>query len=218
MNQFTRSFFERGLAVLLASLMLYTGSAVPVTAQPLATTQPANYDGETVFRGVLLDDGPVAKLFPEIWENPTVVGYRDQAMQAGSEEQAAAGRQEVIAALRAQDPSFFDRFGKEMQSGDHIRIQQAMNEAGDRLMKVAAEEAGRSPSLDRRVYAWIAVAVAAAVVVAVVVAVFAAAVIFLPATPDCDPNKGCANSNTLQRDLMIDLVAKRLGPKAATAQ
>ena len=86
MNQFTRSFFDRGLAVLLASLMLYAGSAIPVTAQSSATTQLAKlrFDGETTLRGVLPDEGLVAKLLPGILENPTVAGDRPKAPQGGS--------------------------------------------------------------------------------------------------------------------------------------
>jgi SdpC family antimicrobial peptide len=216
MNQFTRSFFDRGLAVLLASLMLYTGLAVPATAQSPTTTQPARYDGETVFQGVFLDDGPVAKLFPEIWENPTVVGYRDQVMQANTVEQVAAGQQALITDLRTQDPTFFDRFGKEMQSGDRIRIQRAMSEANQRLTKLFAEAAERSPNPSKRL--WVDTAVAIDYVVAVWAAILAVIVVggFLP--HPCDPSTGCTNSSTLQQDVLVDLVAKRLGPNAATVQ
>jgi SdpC family antimicrobial peptide len=201
MNKSRQCFFDRGLAALLASLMLYMGCAVPATAQ-----QPnLRYDGETIFRGVFLDDGPVTKLFPEIWENPTVVGYRDQAVQAGSEEQAAAGQQALIAALRAQDPTFFDRFGKEMQSGDRIRIKAAMTEARNRLIKEAGNSASPSHSLQSAYYykwvaVWLAVAVAVAVALVLVI-----------------EDQGQSMSG-LQRDVMVDLVAKRLGPQAATAQ
>jgi SdpC family antimicrobial peptide len=93
-------------------------------------------DGETVFRGGLLDDGPVARLLPEIWENPVIMGYRDHADLTGQTTEAV---QLLIAALRAQAPTFFDRFGTEMQSGDHIRILRAIDEGGDRLKKVAGD-------------------------------------------------------------------------------
>jgi SdpC family antimicrobial peptide len=204
MNQFTRSFFDRGLAVLLASLILYLGCAVPATAKsPTIEPQPSlQYDGKTIFLGVFLDDGPVAKLFPEIWENPTVVGYRDEALKAGSEEQATAARQALIAALQAQDPTFFDRFGKEMQSGDRIRVKAAMTEAGNRLMKEAEKSINPNPESK---YLWVFVAVAVAVVAVVVLALL------------LSPENGQPTSG-LQRDVMVDLVAKRLGPQAVTAQ
>jgi SdpC family antimicrobial peptide len=216
MNKVKRSLFERGLAALLASVMFYVGSAVPVTAQSSTTTpqtQPL-YDGETIFRGVLLDDGPIAKLFPEIWENPVVVGYRDKAMQSGSEEQATAARRALISALRAQDPTFLDRFGKEMQSGDHIRIQQALNEAGERMTKSIRVVAPDLPPYTdvyqqaaAALYLWVWAVVAAIAAIGVIV--------FVP--PSCDPGASCNNSKGLQRDVMVDLVANRLGPAASTA-
>jgi SdpC family antimicrobial peptide len=205
MNQCARSFFDRGLAVLLASLILYLGCAVPATAKPQTTEPQPNlqYDGETIFRGVFLDDGPVAKLFPEIWENPTIVGYRDQALKAGSEDQAAATRQALIAALQAEDPTFFDRFGKEMQSGDRIRIKAAMTEAGSRLTKQADILVKRNSVVGLYLYVFVAVAVAVAAIVVLALVL--------------SPQNGQPTSG-LQQDVMVDLVAKRLGSQVVPAK
>ncbi len=204
--------------MLLASLMLFTGSSTPATAEPGATPPQAKsqYDGEAVFRGVLLDDGPVARLFPEIWENPVIVGYRDHADLAGQPTEAV---QLLIAALRSQDSSFFDRFGTEMQSGDHIRILRAIDEGGDRLKKLAGDLAQDSVKSGLPIYEaralyhqtvlfhesyayvqWYAYTVVAAFLFLVI---------------------GGVNGQTgsvLQRDQLVDLVSTRLGPQASTAR
>ncbi len=215
MNKLTRCFFDRVLAILLASLMLYMGCALPAAAQSQATTQQTNprYDGETVFRGVFLDDGPVAKLFPEIWENPAIVGYLDQDAQAGAKEQVAAARQYVIKGLRVQDPTFFDRFEKEMQSGDHIRIRQAMNEVGERLVKLSEN----SPTLQNNsswfIYKQNFIFQQNYVFLQNVLAIYQYIYQIIAPTPfSFDDASG------LRRDMMVDLVAKRLGPQAAAAQ
>lgn len=86
MNRFTRSFFDRGSVVRLASIMLCIGSAISAAAQSPATTPQAKprQDSKTVLRGMPPNDVLVARLVPETWGNPTVAGERHQATQSGS--------------------------------------------------------------------------------------------------------------------------------------
>lgn len=192
----------------LALLMILTATA---NASPQEAA--SRYDGETVFRGVLLNDGPVAKLFPEFWESAQLATYRKLAAERGSEQQAALARQKVIDMLRAQDPTFFNRFGIEMQSGDPLRIQEAITEAGSRLQKEVSSKlltasAGPDAPIDLDVATKIEYYyyVAAAAVVVIVIA--GALVVTLVAA---DPTN--SNSNLL-RDEYVGQIAQRLGPVA----
>ncbi len=117
------------------------------------------YDGDTLFRGVFFAAGPVAKLLPEIWRNPEVAAYFEQARPAVPAEQAAASIDQIVGALNAQDPAFFGRFASDMQSGNRVRISQAFQEARERFWRAletsAASNAAPSvwfaPSLQRDV-------------------------------------------------------------------
>jgi SdpC family antimicrobial peptide len=53
-----------------------TGGAALSTA---AAPTHAPYDGETILKGIFLGQGPVAKLLPEVWDNPEVLEMRDEA-------------------------------------------------------------------------------------------------------------------------------------------
>src|SRR5215475_4976320 len=53
------------------------GRDTPAAAQANRDNKQIAFDGETVFRGVLLGHGPVAKLLPEVWESPHVQAATD---------------------------------------------------------------------------------------------------------------------------------------------
>jgi hypothetical protein len=88
----------------------------------------------------------------------------------------ATFRDLMIAQIAASDPTFFDRFGSEMQSGDHLRVERAMTDAEGKV-RGAVETLGTSvDSKGETSLVWyygpVLVAVAAvAVAVAVVVVV-----------------------------------------------
>ena len=118
--------WKKVLAAVLALLMI--SATAGISSAQTATTSQRTYDGETIFRGLVLGDGPVAKLFPEIWQDPQVLAYRQRADQQSTPEQRSAARQKLIDLLRVQDPTFFSRFGTEIQSGDPVRVEGALTE------------------------------------------------------------------------------------------
>jgi SdpC family antimicrobial peptide len=93
------------------------------------------WDGESLFRGLVLGDGDVAQAFPEIWagrqvESPTwTPAERLRVRQA---------RTALVASMRRSDPQFFDRFGQALNSGDPVRIDAAMEDARAVLTRVVA--------------------------------------------------------------------------------
>ncbi len=73
------------------------------------------------------EEGPIAEMFPQIWKNPQVLE------QMKSEKRMKAWndfKEVVVSELKNRDRTFFDRFGEAMQSGDHIKIVDGLNEAG----------------------------------------------------------------------------------------
>jgi hypothetical protein len=109
-------------------------------------------------------------------------------------------RELMIAQIAAADPAFFDRFGADMQSGDHLRVEHAMTEAEGKVRStVETFGTGGEPTANPSLvwyYGPVLVAVAAvAVAVAVVVVVVDV--------------EGPDNSR-LKHDELIDLYAQRL--------
>jgi SdpC family antimicrobial peptide len=85
-------------------------------------------DGEKIFRGLLFgEEGEVSQMFPDIWQRPDVVEQMNTPAKAKAWN---ALKEKTIARIRKKDPTFFARFGDEIQSGDHLRIQHALAEAG----------------------------------------------------------------------------------------
>jgi SdpC family antimicrobial peptide len=209
-KKWTSLLYFRGLPLLLSILLLDGGSGISFSASARAV-RSVGYDGETIFRGVFFASGPVAELVPEIWDIPHV----REALRNQSEAraQAAADRQNrMVAWIKGQDSLFFDRFGLDLQSGDHLRVEQALEEAGGRIREALAADLGatpeeilRAPELFEADDVIIDVAVAVEVVAAaVLVVVF---VLVLAQEP--------GRFSSLLREMLIDAIATRLGPEAA---
>jgi SdpC family antimicrobial peptide len=87
------------------------------------------YDGETLFRGLFFGSGPVAAKIPTVGKVAPYFpsDYRNLENQ-------------IIKNIQGKDPGFFDRFAKEIQSGDRVRIAAAIKSANqvnrDALLEV----------------------------------------------------------------------------------
>jgi SdpC family antimicrobial peptide len=87
-----------------------------------------------------------------------------------SAEQANTAKQFVLARLAESDPTFLDRFGADLQSGDQVRIDAAMTDASARL-KATLNTLGETgtKSVDKRGVWFVGAVVVAVAAVAVVV-------------------------------------------------
>lgn len=84
------------------------------------------YTGEEIFSGINFGKGEVAKLFPEIWKS----------FHTNNKDSLRAFdllREKVVAEIKASDPTFMERYGREMQSGDHLRIDGALKESSAKI-------------------------------------------------------------------------------------
>jgi SdpC family antimicrobial peptide len=203
------------LAKRITSLTVIGMLAVPplFASSPTSTTSPAQYDGETLFRGVFLDNGPVADLLPEIWKNPLILQYIQQEALVVSPAQQELRRQKLIAALRLKDPTFFYRFATALHSGDRISIDAMIGETLQDAQAIAASESAAPevlppdymPSPVRYVNTNYAVNLAYAVNVLLVVNI--GVVLNIGVVVDADP---VAAQSHLSRDMMVDLLAQRM--------
>ena len=122
---------QKSVAYLLVVLLLHVTLAC--TTSPKIPPAGTRFDGETMFRGLFFGHGPVAKYFPEIWDRADV----RRAMAQADMSAATELENRILAEVRSKDAAFLDRFATEMQSGDHLRVRAALDDAGRRLQQAA---------------------------------------------------------------------------------
>ncbi len=157
--------------------------------------------GEEIIRGVFFGEGEVANLFPEIWEN-----FRSQLSGKEWDEMKEA----MVSTVKETDPTFLDKFGEEMQSGDHIRIQTIIAETRsilknspgskriiNKIVTDDAENASPKVRVDLFIYDQF-------------VAVIKWVALWVEATL---PNPSIESANSLYQESLVDMIATRLDAK-----
>jgi SdpC family antimicrobial peptide len=129
------------VCVFLISVQAFTPTNA-LGSTPQAAQEHHRYDGETIFRGLYFGQGPVAELFPELWKQERYLATKKQ-LTSKDEQRLTEVQNKIVARLRDQDKGFFDRFGKTMQSGDHLAIQKSLEETGKLLYAATRAETGR---------------------------------------------------------------------------
>lgn len=117
--RFARSKLLGG--VVAAALMLGMGAC---GGDPEQTHAQSAVTGEEAFRGLFFAEGVVAAKLPPAW-GPLELSKLSPEEQA----QHSQRRSQLVASIQKADPTFFERFGADIQSGDHLRIEQALNES-----------------------------------------------------------------------------------------
>jgi SdpC family antimicrobial peptide len=178
------------------------------------------YDGETLFRGLIFGTGPAAKEFPEIWERADMKRFM-AAVKRQNQTDPENARAAVMNQLRNHDAAFFTDFEAEMQSGDHLRIQKTLYDTATILhdlvqpaldanaaqLKAQGDEASLVDELTIGPAVAVAAAIALAIAVVIAVVLWLWGFIWLPVL---DPLSRSAPQ--LQTDVLVDLIATRLGP------
>jgi SdpC family antimicrobial peptide len=105
--------FSSVLALLLATALVISliNRTPSVTAQKIAKP----YDGLTIYRGLFFASGPVASKVPTVTKSAKYLPAEYKAMES-----------QIITYIRTKDPAYFERFGQEMQSGDRVRVADAI--------------------------------------------------------------------------------------------
>lgn len=110
-------------------MILIAAVAILGIPQPASGRASQRFTGEQIFRGLFFGQAPVSQLFPELWASDAVKA------QLATKQQVIAWdnlKENVTAWIQANDTTFMSRFGLEMHSGDHLRVQVALQEAGQR--------------------------------------------------------------------------------------
>lgn len=178
------------------------------TQQPPAAEAQRLETGRDLYKGMVFGVGPSAHHFDDLWQRPEVKS-RLEGADIQSKRELAAER--LMAKVDEQDPTFFERFGKDLRSGDHLTIDRLLTETKD-VTHAAAEalrvEAGLKEGsalqqvevVDRGTwfYEETVVAVAIAAVLLVVITQI-----------DVTPVMDGPQSSALRRDTWVDLLAKK---------
>lgn len=115
------------------------------------TDEPTlKFSGEEVLRGLVFGEGPVADLFPELWNKQALadalaqLSPEDRAAYHADMEKMRVQLDDMLTELRTEDAGFLDRFGTALQSGNHVQIERALEEAKTALVAAAGRAAGLS--------------------------------------------------------------------------
>jgi SdpC family antimicrobial peptide len=186
----------------LASVVAFTLLMAVFSHSSLAENSvKKGYTGEEIYRGVFLGEGEVGNLFPEIWDN-----YKSQF----SGKEWSELKEAMVLALKESDPTFFDRFGEEMQSGDHLRIQSIIAESRSILKNspqskkilgklIQDDSENATPKVRQDVYIYDQF-----------VLVFKWLALWVETTV---PNPSIETTNKLYQETLVDMVATRLEVK-----
>jgi SdpC family antimicrobial peptide len=176
------------LGILASAIFVLAVSACAGGDQPTAIRE--RLSGEKIFRGLILGEGPVAEHFPEVWP------HRDFTLEERERRERTAAQ--LVEHIRQADPTFFDRFGAATQSGDHLRIERALDES-TALVKQAVQERGLSTaSRGERV--------GTCITVAAVVILFADSFMAV----DEEGGESAWSGAKLGRDQFVEMVSTRL--------
>lgn len=96
------------------------------------------YDGETIFRGIVFGQGPVARLFPEIWPEKLLEKVR-------KDDKVKTVANNIMNKMKNKEPKYFFEFERAVYSGDHLKVDTALKEGGKLLTKVIEEEEMKKP-------------------------------------------------------------------------
>lgn len=154
----------------------------------LGETELANLAGETA---------TILETNPGLPTNPATALNLDPTFKSG-----------VLASIASADPTFFSRFGSDMQSGNPVLVRGAMIEAAELYLDAWAVNTTLPPPGGRQSYdTGVVVAVALVAIAAAVVAIAVATVAIVVTNDIAHPGGG-----TLAFDQAVALFAARLGP------
>lgn len=106
----------------------------------------------------------------------------------------------LLDAISASDPTFFDTFAADIQSGDHVRIDAALDRSATKLLSLSGgvDNGGASKITGECAF------------IAVVVAIEAVAAIAIWVATKQAPKQQVANADDLGHDQFVDAIAHRL--------
>lgn len=210
------------LVLLLSSALLLASCSTTQTVPELENLGRSRHSGIEIFKGLFFGEGKVATLFPEVWKNPEVQANR-AALSKVERKKIEAAKRDLITFINKRAPSFFDRFGTELQSGDPLRVETALNEVYNHVIAFGEErglvEDGTLTPQQCGPSAFCAVAAAVVVVLGNYIAVAHSVVIALAlfgivGVFSTSPSNTKASGAELAYDMYVARVTKQLAISA----
>ncbi|MGP3610970.1 sporulation delaying protein family toxin [Anoxybacteroides rupiense] len=115
------------LSIFMVLTIIFTTTSTFASETKLQNKLQKQYDGETIFRGLVFGQGEVAKYFPEIWSN-------DLLKEANKKEVKQIANI-LISGIKKSDPNYFNELKEAVYSGEHLKIQASLNKGGELLSK-----------------------------------------------------------------------------------
>lgn len=113
---FTPSRFNRGIAIVVALAIAATCTEPVQSALPAVPGE--SYDGASLYRSLFFAKGPLAAKIPTLRRVSPRIPAEYKKVEP-----------EVIEYVRQRDPQFFNQFATEVQSGDRVRVANAIKAA-----------------------------------------------------------------------------------------
>lgn len=96
-------------------------------------TTKHDYSGEELFQGIIFASGPVANQIQQLKDIYSI----SKRVKGIDMKKKLAGERRLIDMINKQYPGYTESFKKEILSKDYVRIQTAISEAREKVMKVA---------------------------------------------------------------------------------
>ncbi|MFC4077211.1 sporulation delaying protein family toxin [Salinithrix halophila] len=154
------------ISYVVAGALLFVG-LIP-TARGESTNNP-HYTGKEIFAGLVFAQGPVAKLFPEVWT--------DDVLEKAKDPKSTAFVNRLLDRIESKDPSYFNELQAAIQAKDHVKVDASLAKGGELLDQAMKEENATIVNVDngtgngRCAVAYAVAAIGAAVVYSHVAAV-----------------------------------------------
>ncbi|MDC0713782.1 sporulation delaying protein family toxin [Stigmatella sp. ncwal1] len=208
-----RSVHMKFVAASMAALTFSTfgvgcgGPMDPGGDSPSSMARRQAFTGSELYTGMVFGVGPAAAQFEEIWQRPEIKAHLEKPGVADQREQAAA---QLIAKVAEQDPTFFDRFSRDLRSGSHLTIDRLLTETKEKTQAAVAalRQEARLPdelnasAVSPELGTWLYVETAVAAIFVVAVTVFITQIDVTPVTDG-------PQASALRRDTWVDLLANK---------
>lgn len=197
---------SRSSLALALSIVMVCGILTPTTASAQTNTTVAAsassrnaHDGEALYRGLFFGEGPVATLFPELTTDVVV------------SQQMAAARSRLVSRIGTDDPAFFTRFAKLINSGNPLRVRQGLLDAQQHTRDAMTDEFGSDLTADG------SIGTECITIEFVVIAVFFATVAVLVLFVNAAEYINLALEGNVAYTVNVTISATPMGPAPSTA-
>lgn len=104
---------------------------------PTESVAESDFMGKDIFRGIMFGQGPVADYIPEIRDHYKLDYYIHDESQRETIVQIT---DRIIRLIVEKDPNYFEEFKYNMESSDHLMINDALNVAWNKILEIIQKD------------------------------------------------------------------------------